>query len=338
MQTCLITGAAGFIGSEFARHMLSRGFKVVVLDLLTYAGHLENLKGHQDKIEFVQGDIADVATVQRVFDQNHFDAVFNFAAESHVDRSIADSAAFIRTNVTGVQVLLQASKAKWELRSPGDRSRFRFVQISTDEVFGALGETGYFTESTPYAPNSPYSASKAAGDHLVRAWFHTYGLPTIITNCSNNYGQRQYPEKLIPHMIECALSEKPLPVYGNGQNVRDWIHVSDHCAGVWLAAEKGTPGESYCFGGRSERRNLNVVESICDILDLLKPRANKASYRNLISFVEDRKGHDWRYAIDDSRAERELGFKRTYQSFEIGLEQTVKWYLENQDWVKKVKA
>jgi dTDP-glucose 4,6-dehydratase len=338
----LVTGAAGFIGSEFVLQLVKRKagagqlIKIVVLDALTYAGHLENLETVRDQIEFVEGDIADAQMVDRLFQTHQFDCVFNFAAESHVDRSISDSSSFVRTNVIGVHSLLSAALKSWELRSTADKAKFRFIQVSTDEVFGALGDTGQFNEQTPYAPNSPYSASKAAGDHLVRAWFHTYGLPTLITNCSNNYGPRQFPEKLIPHMIRCALAEKPLPVYGAGHNIRDWIHVADHCTGVWLAYEKGQPGESYCFGGRSERQNLKVVEAICDQLNKLEPRADGKSYRDLISFVEDRKGHDWRYAIDDSKAERELGFKRQFANFEAGLTQTLKWYLENQTWIAAV--
>jgi len=274
--------------------------------------------------------------VAALFERENFDVVVNFAAESHVDRSIESAGVFVETNVLGVFNLLDASLRSWSDRTPEEKSEFRFVQVSTDEVFGQLGETGAFTELTPYAPSSPYSASKASGDHLARAWNHTFQLPVIVTNCSNNYGPRQFPEKLIPHMINCALSGRPLPVYGTGHNVRDWIHVSDHCRGIMLAIEKGLPGESYCFGGRSERRNLNVVEAICDELDRVRPSADGKSYREQITFVEDRKGHDWRYAIDDAKAERELGFKRKFTSFEEGLKATVGWYLANQDWMKTV--
>lgn len=346
MPKILVTGAAGFIGSQFIELVLrSRDLKVVVLDKLTYAGSMSTLNHAveaaggskvRSRIEFVEGDICDRALVKRLFDQHAFTSVVNFAAESHVDRSIESAAEFIETNILGVFSLLDASLRHFESLKGTARDEFRFVQVSTDEVFGQLGEDGAFTETTPYAPSSPYSASKAAGDHLARAWFHTYKLPVIVTNCSNNYGPRQFPEKLIPHMIACALSGRPLPVYGNGRNVRDWIHVADHARGVLLALEKGQVGESYCFGGRSERRNIAVVEAICDELARVSPRAGGTSYRDLITFVEDRKGHDWRYAIDDSKAERELGFKREFTSFESGLSATIKWYLENQEWVRSV--
>lgn len=352
MSKILVTGAAGFIGSQFVELLLStHEVNVVVLDKLTYAGHRATLDhavqqaasnvglpvaSFEKQFEFVEGDICDRALVRDLFARHRFSAVVNFAAESHVDRSIESATEFIETNILGVFSLLDASLRHFESLNGSERDQFRFLQVSTDEVFGQLGEEGAFTETTAYAPSSPYSASKAAGDHLARAWFHTYKLPVIVTNCSNNYGPRQYPEKLIPHMIACALSGKPLPVYGTGRNVRDWIHVADHARGVLLALEEGTPGESYCFGGRSERRNLEVVEAICDELEKLVPRAG--GYRELITFVEDRKGHDWRYAIDDTKAERELGFKREFRSFESGLRSTIRWYLENQAWVRTVLA
>lgn len=361
MPTILVTGAAGFIGSQFVELLLaSRDVRIVVLDKLTYAGNMATLnhavqaaaksvkqKGsdkstdkksaqESERFEFVEGDICDRALLSTLFKKHSFSAVVNFAAESHVDRSIESADEFIQTNIMGVFSLLDASTRFFETLESEQKSRFRFVQVSTDEVFGQLGETGAFTEKTPYAPSSPYSASKAAGDHLARAWFHTYKLPVIVTNCSNNYGPRQFPEKLIPHMIACALSGRPLPVYGNGRNVRDWIHVADHARGVLLALEKGRVGESYCFGGRSERRNISVVEAICDELQKLRPRPDGASYRDLITFVEDRKGHDWRYAIDDTKSETELGFSREYRSFEEGLRSTISWYLENQAWVRSV--
>ncbi len=349
MTKILITGGAGFIGSQFVELVLGTpGTKVVVLDKLTYAGNLKTLDHAVDaaclkagvevrsRFEFVRGDICDRALLGSLFERHQFSAVVNFAAESHVDRSIESAAEFVETNIMGVFSLLDASMRYFEKLDASARSKFRFVQVSTDEVFGQLGETGAFTETTPYAPSSPYSASKAAGDHLARAWYHTYKLPVLVTNCSNNYGPRQYPEKLIPHMINCALTGNALPVYGDGRNVRDWIHVADHARGVLLALQKGKVGESYCFGGRSERRNLAVVEAICDELARAVPRSGAASYRDLIKFVEDRKGHDWRYAIDDTKAERELGFKREFVSFEAGLGSTVKWYLENQAWVKAV--
>lgn len=338
MRKILVTGGAGFIGSNFVDDCVKRGEKVVVLDLMTYAGHEANLAASRRSIELVKGDIADRAFVRDLFRKEKFDAVVNFAAESHVDRSITAPAGFVHTNVLGVFSLLDAALEHFEKLDSGARERFKFVHVSTDEVFGALGETGKFSETTPYAPNSPYSASKAGGDHLARAWFHTYKLPVVVTNCSNNYGPRQYPEKLIPHMINCALSGKPLPVYGQGQNVRDWIHVSDHCAGVRLALDEGVPGESYCFGGNSERRNLDVVRSICAELDRAAPRADGRSYSEQITFVEDRKGHDWRYAIDDSKAQKDLGFRRQYSNFEDGLAQTIRWYLSNRDWMQAVLA
>ncbi|HVK60244.1 MAG TPA: dTDP-glucose 4,6-dehydratase [Bdellovibrionales bacterium] len=335
VKNVMVTGGAGFIGSCFVEQLVQEGHRVVVFDALTYAGHRANLAAVESKIEFVEGDIRDLAAVRSVLAERSIDWIVNFAAESHVDRSIENAADFVHTNVVGVFTLLGAALEHFEKLPANKKSEFRFIQVSTDEVFGSLGETGHFTEETPYAPNSPYSASKAGGDHLARAWFHTYRLPVIITNCSNNYGPRQYPEKLIPHMIQCALAEKPLPVYGDGRNVRDWIHVSDHSRGIYLAALKGVPGESYCFGGRSERRNIDVVRGICRELDGLKPRA-RGSYEELISFVIDRKGHDWRYAIDDVKAERDLGFKREYGEFETGLKQTVRWYLENDAWVQAV--
>lgn len=335
MRKILITGAAGFIGSNFAEQAVAAGDRVVILDALTYAGHLENLEAVKSQIEFVHGNICDRDAVSNLFAKHDFDVIVNFAAESHVDRSIEHAASFVETNVMGVCSLLDASLKIWEKKKGDARENFRFIQVSTDEVFGQLGDEGYFTEETPYAPSSPYSSSKAGGDHLARAWNHTYKLPVIVTNCSNNYGPKQFPEKLIPTIIRCALAGQPLPVYGNGKNVRDWIHVSDHCAGVRLAIEKGVPGQSYCFGGRSERQNLEVVKSICAELDRLVPKP-QGSYASQIRFVEDRKGHDWRYAIDDSKAERELGFKRQFTKFEEGLKQTIQWYLENQSWVKAV--
>lgn len=349
----IVTGACGFIGSQFVENLLSTSDqKLVVLDKLTYAGSLLTLNHALDvaakrrgtsleeiksRIEFVEGDIADRKMVNELVQSRRPQAIVNFAAESHVDRSIESAAEFVETNVMGVFSLLDAARRFFEgLESLETKEKFRFLQVSTDEVFGQLGETGAFTESTPYAPSSPYSASKACGDHLVRAWYHTYKLPIVVTNCSNNYGPRQYPEKLIPHMINCALGGKPLPVYGSGRNVRDWIHVADHARGVEMALRQGRVGESYCFGGRSERRNIEVVEAICTILDEVRPRKDGGSYREQITFVEDRKGHDWRYAIDDSKAETELGFRREFDSFEKGLRATVQWYLDNQTWVKSV--
>lgn len=337
-KTLLVTGAAGFIGSTFVRQMVTQGKKVIVLDALTYAGHrenLENIKG-PGSLELIIGNICDGALISQLLQKHSIDALINFAAESHVDRSIDSPSAFIDTNIRGVFILLNAALQYWQKLPEPQKTRFRFLQVSTDEVYGSLGPTGKFSETTPYAPNSPYSASKAAGDMLVRAWYHTYGLPTLTTNCSNNYGPRQYPEKLIPHMITCALAGKPLPVYGDGGNIRDWIHVEDHSAGVALALERGTPGSTYCFGGRSEHNNLDVVRAICQELDKLSPRKDGKSHSSAITFVTDRLGHDRRYAIDDTLAERELGFTRQYKNFEEGLTATIRWYLDHQDWCRSV--
>jgi dTDP-glucose 4,6-dehydratase len=336
MRTVLVTGGAGFIGSAFVRLMLKTGYRVVVLDALTYAGHNENLSEVAKQITFVHGNICDARLLASLFAEHRFNWVVNFAAESHVDRSIDSAADFVTTNVLGVFTLLEAARRYWQILPAEEKNKFRLLQVSTDEVFGSLGEQGKFSEKSQYQPNSPYSASKASGDHFARAWFHTYGLPVLVSNCSNNYGPRQFPEKLIPHMIRLAIEGKPLPVYGTGQNVRDWIHVDDHCEGIRLALERGKPGESYCFGGNSERRNLDVVNAICNKLDRAMPRPDGKSYSQQISFVEDRKGHDWRYAIDDQHATRELGFQRRYKEFEEGLEATLRWYLDNRSWISAV--
>jgi len=338
MQTILATGVAGFIGSAFIRLIPKDEYRIIALDKLTYAGHLENIEGINSKnIEFVRGDIGDFELVSRLLNEYKPVAVVNFAAESHVDNSISGPGAFVNTNIVGVFNLLEATRTFWKALSIEKKTNFRFLQISTDEVFGAL-QVGdpKFCESTSYAPNSPYSASKAAADHLVRAWFHTYGLPTIITNCSNNYGPRQFPEKLIPRMILNALEGKSLPVYGAGLNIRDWIHVEDHCRGIWLALLNGKPGEAYCFGGNSERRNIDVVNAICNVLEEKCTRQDGGHYRDLISFVEDRAGHDFRYAINDDKAQKELGYQRQFTNFEEGLQATVNWYLENSAWIKSV--
>jgi dTDP-glucose 4,6-dehydratase len=334
----LVTGAAGFIGSSFVREALKSNHKIYVLDVLTYAGHIENIEELIEKkqLHFIQNDICNFESNLKILNENEIEAVVNFAAESHVDNSINGPKDFIQTNIMGTFALLESSRVYWNKLSDNAKTDFRYLQVSTDEVFGSLGETGKFSETTSYQPNSPYSASKAAADHLVRAWHHTYKMPTITTNCSNNYGPRQFPEKLIPLMINHALTGKTLPVYGNGTNIRDWIHVEDHASGVLLALTKGKPGSTYCFGGNSERKNLNVVQTLCKMLDELKPREDKKSYAEQISFVTDRAGHDWRYAIDDSLAQSELDFTRRYKDFEEGLLQTIKWYLANQDWVKKV--
>ncbi len=339
MQHLLVTGGAGFIGSNFLEIALAKGYRISMLDALTYAGHranFANLLSSQD-FKFIHGRIENGELVQKLFAENEFDGVIHFAAESHVDNSITGPRQFLLTNIMGTFELLEGARGYWAKLPTERKSKFRFLHVSTDEVFGSLGDTGKFSEETAYAPNSPYSSSKAGSDHLVRAWHHTYGLPTIITNCSNNYGPRQFPEKLIPRMITQALKEEPLPVYGRGANIRDWIHVQDHCAGVLLAFEKGRVGESYCFGGNSERNNLDVVTKICGILDRMAPRKGGQAHAQGIRFVEDRLGHDFRYAIDDQKAERELGFKRQYRQFEDGLEQTIGWYLDNHAWIEAVK-
>ncbi len=339
-RVLLVTGGCGFIGSCFVRQAVSKGDRVVVLDSLTYAGHRENLEGitGPGSFELVVGDIRQGPLVADLLKNNEVDAVIHFAAESHVDRSIDSPSAFIETNIQGTFSLLNASLSYWndsQKQQKNKKRDFRFVHISTDEVFGSLGPEGKFSETTPLAPNSPYSASKAAGDFLVRAWHHTYGLPTVTTNCSNNYGPRQFPEKLIPHMIQCALDGRPLPVYGDGGNVRDWIHVEDHCTGVRLALEKGVPGSVYCLGGNAEKNNLDVVKTICRILDRLRPHPAGKLYESGLVFVADRLGHDRRYAIDDRKAQKELSFFRRY-AFEDGLAQTVQWYLDHPHWSSAV--
>jgi dTDP-glucose 4,6-dehydratase len=331
MKKILITGGAGFIGSEFVRLAISKRCEVLVVDALTYAGDLQNLAGLDYR--FARQDLRDADGVIKCVRDFAPEAVVNFAAESHVDNSISGPRVFVDTNIVGTLNLLEASRAYFQSMTEAGKSTFRFLQISTDEVFGDLGETGQFSETTPYKPHSPYSASKAGADHLVKAWHRTFKLPTLITNCSNNYGPRQFPEKLIPHMILQALAGNPLPVYGTGLNVRDWIHVEDHCAGVWLALKQAPLGSNYGFGGNAERTNIAVVETICRILDKVKPRA-RGSYTEQISFVTDRPGHDWRYSIDSRLAEKDLGFKRRYSSFEEGLAQTVQWYLENLSWTQ----
>lgn len=339
-ETIIVTGGAGFIGSCFVAQAVQKGYHVVVLDALTYAGHRENVEWIEPSpaggsCELVVADIRDGGKVAELLEAHQPKAILNFAAESHVDNSISKPSAFIETNIIGCYTMLEAAREYWNELGSDARADFRFVQISTDEVYGTLGETGKFSEITAMKPNSPYSASKAAGDHLARAWYETYGLPTIVTNCTNNYGPRQYPEKLIPHMISRALEGKSLPIYGDGKNIRDWIHVEDHSAGVLLALEKGVPGQTYCFGGDAEKNNNDVVQALCTILDQLQPRPNGQDYASLIAFVPDRPGHDRRYAIDDAKAQKELGFARKY-NFEQGLRATVQWYLDNQSWCKAV--
>ena len=322
----LVTGGYGFIGSAFAKRAASAGNRVVVLDAITYAADLTSLAGRND-IEVARGNITDTALVARLLQEHQIDTVVNFAAESHVDRSIAEPDTFMQTNILGVFSLLNASLARFQQLSADDAQRFRFVQISTDEVFGSLGDNGLFTEESPYDPRSPYSASKAATDHLVSAWHHTYGLPTITTYCTNNFGPYQYPEKLIPHLIHCALAGENLPIYGDGSNVRDWIYVEDPVSGVIQALERGAPGSRYAFGGGNERSNLALAREICQILDEVAPRSDGASYVSQIEFVADRLGHDYRYAIDGARAQSELGYAPQHQ-FAEALKATVVWHVE----------
>ncbi|MGY6519956.1 MAG: dTDP-glucose 4,6-dehydratase [Lysobacteraceae bacterium] len=338
MTTWLVTGGAGFIGANFVLRARSRGAaRIINLDALTYAGNPDSLASLGDDPDhvFVHGDIGDAALVARLLEEHRPDAVVNFAAESHVDRSIDGPAAFIQTNVVATLALLEATRDHWRGLDDAARQAFRFLHVSTDEVYGSLGDTGRFTESTPFAPNSPYSASKAASDHLVRAFHHTWGLPVLTTNCSNNYGPLQFPEKLIPLMILKALADEALPVYGDGANVRDWLFVGDHCAAIEAVLAGGRPGETYNVGGDAERRNIDVVHALCDIVDRLRPRSDGSSRRDLIRFVTDRPGHDRRYAIDAGKIQGELGWAPTVD-FEQGLEQTVSWYLDNADWVARV--
>ena len=347
METLLVTGGAGFIGSNFVRLVLAETeARVVVLDKLTYAGSLESLADVLDspRLVFVQEDIADRRAVRRLFAEHRPTAVVNFAAESHVDRSIEDASAFIRTNITGTFELIEAARHHLAA-SPDAQTAFRFLHVSTDEVYGSLGSTGSFSETTPYAPNSPYAASKAAADHLVRAHHETYGLPALITNCSNNYGPYQFPEKLIPLMILNAVEAKNLPIYGDGGNVRDWLYVEDHCRGILAVLRRGKPGEKYNLGGRSERTNLQVVDTLCDLLENELPAAGNAAlrargcaaYRDLKSFVADRPGHDRRYAIDDAKIRRELAWEPRHD-FTAGMRATVRWYLANRPWCAAVQA
>ena len=335
----LVTGGAGFIGGNFVRFLVQdTDTQVLNLDLLTYAGNLDTLQDLEQEpaYRFVQGDIADHGLVMRLLAEFRPDAIVNFAAESHVDRSIDGPAQFIQTNVVGTFNLLDCSRAYWKSLDDTGKARFRFLHVSTDEVYGSLGADGKFTEQTAYAPNSPYSASKAASDHLVRAWFHTYGLPTLTTNCSNNYGPYQFPEKLIPLMILNALEGKPLPIYGDGGNIRDWLYVEDHCRAIWRVLERGRPGEVYNVGGDSERTNLQVVDTLCGLLDELVPDAAHRPHTQLKTFVKDRPGHDRRYAIDASKLQQELGW-RPRESFESGMRRTVQWYLDNPTWCRRVQ-
>ncbi len=341
MKTLLVTGGAGFIGSEVVRQFINEtDVRVINLDKLTYAGNLESLQSivSHRRYHFEAVDICDALQVQCLFEQYQPDAIMHLAAESHVDRSIDGPAEFIHTNILGTYTLLEAARRYWSTLEKTKKSAFRFHHISTDEVYGSLGEDGKFSEETAYAPNSPYSASKASSDHLVRAWHHTYGLPVVTTNCSNNYGPFQFPEKLIPLVILNALAGKPLPVYGKGEQVRDWLHVADHARALRLVLEKGLPGEVYNIGGQSEKQNIDVVKTICTILDELVPEHPNGveKYQNLITFITDRPGHDQRYAIDTGKIARELGWKPS-ETFETGIRKTVQWYLDNQAWCERVK-
>lgn len=349
----LVTGGAGFIGCNFVRHLLGSDpqVRVIVYDALTYAGNLGNLgdleKKYGSRYRFIHGDICDSVRLTQLFDElseeskskspntssnTSIDTIVHFAAESHVDRSIDGPGAFMRTNIEGTFTLLQVARKYWN-----NRTDVRFHHVSTDEVYGSLGDSGFFTEATPYDPSSPYSASKASSDHLVRAWHRTFGLPVTITNCSNNYGPYQFPEKLIPLMIASALQSKPLPVYGDGKNIRDWLYVEDHCRAVDHVIRLGEVGSTYNIGGHNEWTNISIVHLLCDLLDEMKPRGASGSYRNLITFVKDRPGHDRRYAIDAGKIQRELGWV-PQETFNTGLRKTISWYLENQNWVESIMS
>ena len=335
MKNVLVTGGCGFIGSNFVKNLLDNDtdYLPIILDSLTYAGNKNNLdKIDSDDYEFIKGNICDKALVKDLFEKYDFEGVFHFAAESHVDRSIDGPTAFINTNIIGTFNLLEISKIYYSKQN----YNFKFIHISTDEVYGDLDDNGYFTENTPYNPSSPYSASKASSDHLARAWNRTYGLPVIITNCSNNYGASQFPEKLIPLMIINCLDWKPLPVYGDGQNVRDWLFVDDHCNAIKKIYENGIIGETYNIGGNNEIKNIDIVNIICSVLDNLKPSDNGKSYSELITFVEDRPGHDFRYAINAEKIQKELGWF-PIESFYTGIKKTVEWYLENETWWRNIQ-
>jgi len=338
MNTLLVTGGAGFIGGNFVHFLIrTTGVRVVNLDKLTYAGNLDTLaplRGETRHV-FVRGDIRDRELVRRLLRDYAVDGLVNFAAESHVDRSIEGPAAFVETNVVGTFNLLDCSREYWADLGPAARAAFRFLQVSTDEVYGSLGASGRFVETTPYAPNSPYSASKAAADHLVRAWHHTYGLPVLTTNCSNNYGPYQFPEKLIPLVIHKAIDGQPLPIYGDGSNVRDWLYVEDHCRAIWRVLTAGRPGQVYNVGGDSERTNLEVVDTLCALLDEMLPASPHRPHGRLKTFVADRPGHDKRYAIDAGKLQSELGWA-PQECFETGMQRTLAWYLANQEWCRRV--
>ena len=340
MKRFLVTGGAGFIGSNFIQLLLQQpDLQLLNLDKLTYAGNLDSLQSVADQpgYQFIQADICVAEQVEKIINEFQPDAIVHFAAESHVDRSIDGPAAFIQTNIIGTFNLLEAARKYWRELPDGAKTTFRFLHVSTDEVYGSLGATGLFTEETPYAPNSPYSASKASSDHLVRAYHHTYGLPVVTTNCSNNYGPYQFPEKLIPLMILNALAGKALPVYGDGMQVRDWLYVEDHCRAILTALATGKPGETYNIGGHNEMPNIRIVEKICELLDELRPRPDGKPYIAQIAYVADRPGHDRRYAIDAGKIGRELGWL-PQETFDTGIRKTVEWYLNNPDWCERVTS
>ena len=338
-EKILVTGGAGFIGSAVVRQLVGAGHHVINLDALTYAANLDNVASVAESGRYVleQADICDAAAMADIFARHLPDAVIHLAAESHVDRSIDAPDAFIQTNIVGTHHLLQAARAHRDAQPSDRRDAFRFIHVSTDEVYGSLGAEGLFTEDTPYRPNSPYSASKAASDHLARAWFETYGLPVIITNCTNNYGPYQFPEKLIPLMILKGLRAERFPIYGKGENVRDWLYVEDHAAAIRLVLREGRPGRTYNIGGQCERANIDVVRALCALLDELAPRADGTPHADAMEFVDDRPGHDLRYAMDIGRIERELGWTPT-MTFETGLRATVEWYLANREWWQRIES
>lgn len=335
-----VTGGCGFIGANFIQYLLkkTKPKSVINLDKLTYAGNQKNLAVFEQdpRYIFVHGDICDAELVSRLFTEYQPNYIINFAAESHVDRSIDGPAEFIQTNIVGTSVLLQESLKYYSTLKGKESERFRFHHVSTDEVFGSLSESGFFTEETPYDPSSPYSASKASSDHLVRAWHRTFDLPVLISNCSNNYGPYQFPEKLIPLMILNCLEEKPLPVYGTGENIRDWLYVEDHCDAIYTILQKGTIGETYNVGGNNEIKNIQIVEVICDVLNDIHPAGSGKSYHELITFVKDRPGHDFRYAIDASKLKKEIGWEPK-ESFNTGIQKTIEWYLKNEEWWKTIQ-
>ena len=338
MKKIIVSGGAGFIGSNLVRYLIHEMKRsVLVVDKLTYAGHLESLEevSDSDRYHFEKADICDAEVMRRLIDTFKPDAIMHLAAESHVDRSIDGAAEFIRTNINGTHILLEEARRYWKELPDKKKETFRFLHVSTDEVYGSLGDDGFFTEQTPYDPRSPYSASKAASDHLVRAWCHTYDFPVLITNCSNNYGPYQFPEKLIPVVILKALRYEKIPIYGKGENVRDWLYVDDHARALYTVLSKGKLGETYNIGGHNEKKNIDVVRTICDTLDETKPKPDHGSYLDQITFVTDRPGHDFRYAIDAGKIETELGW-RPRESFESGIRKTIEWYLDNLDWVEAV--